>query len=63
MPGDGPFVVYLEYLGADQSCDGFFVGEYSNDVGMSFDLLVGVFERIGRMDLLPARLGEGFVGE
>ena len=42
-----PFVVGLQQDGADQADDGAFVGEYADDIGAAFDLLIQPFERVG----------------
>ncbi len=62
-PRDGPLVVLFEHQGADQACDGGFVGEDADRVGAPLDLLVEPFQRIGGMDLEPVRLWERLVGE
>jgi hypothetical protein len=48
----------LHQDGANQSDDGFIVGEDANDVGAALDLAVQSLDRIGRADLRPVLLGE-----
>ena len=48
-----PFVVLLEEHGADQTHDGRLVGEYSDDIGTPFDLLVQSLDRVGRIQFRP----------
>ena len=57
----GPFVVLLEKDGADQTGDGFLVGQDADDVGATLDLAVEPFQRVGAVDLRPVvpRFREG----
>ncbi len=50
-PCDRPLVIMFQHQGAEQTCDGGFVGEDSHDVGAPLDLLVEAFQRVRGMDL------------
>jgi hypothetical protein len=48
---DRPLVVLFEEDCAEETGDGFLVGEDTNDFGSAIDLTVDAFERIGGMQL------------
>ena len=60
---DGLFVALLELDGADEACDGGFVGEDADDFGTTLDLAVEPFQRVCRMKLGAMLGGDAHVGE
>lgn len=60
---DGPLVVDLEHLGADEPDDGLVVGKDADDVGSALHLPVQTLQRVCAGNLRPVLLGEVHVGE
>ena len=60
---NGPFVVLLHQDRADETDDGVFIGEDTNDVGSAFEFAVGALDGAGRAYLDPMLPREVYEGE
>jgi hypothetical protein len=57
---DGPLVVDLEHLGADEPDDGLVVRKDADDIGAALHLPVQAFQGVGAGDLRPVLLGGNY---
>ena len=59
----GPLIILLQHKRSDETNHSGIIGEDTDHVGPSLDLLVDPFPRGGGRELRPMIFGEGHVGE
>ncbi|EXS68266.1 transposase [Sphingobium sp. Ant17] len=60
---DGPFVVLFQKDSADETGDGFFVGEDADDISAPLDLAIEPLDRIVAVQLGTVLGGERHIGQ
>lgn len=59
----GTFIVLFQQDGADESCDGLFIGEDADHLGAMLDLAVQALDGVRAVQRGSVFLGEGHVGQ